>query len=128
MKLLQRTDIAGDSIRFAAAGLINTGLTILAFQVLLYFTSSQLSYVFSWIIGLIFVLFVYPDRVFFGGRTDYVSRIFLIIIYLALFFMGLTLMNLIDLLGIPSRLSIFIVVGCTTLANFFASRFWLRRG
>lgn len=127
MKLLQRTDMAGDSLRFVVAGVANTGLTVFAYQVLLYFTSSQLAYGFSWLLGLVFVAVVYPERVFVGGRTDFTARMVLLLLYAGLFVLGIILMGFLEGLGVPSRLSIFIVVGCTTLINFLAGRFWLRR-
>jgi putative flippase GtrA len=127
LSLLRRPDIIGDSFRFLVAGLVNTGLTILAYQAFLFYVSSQGAYALSWVLGLVFVAIVYPSRVFVGGRTDLAARIVFVAFYVGLFLLGLALMALLDRFGIPSRFSIFIVVGCTTLVNFITSRFLLRR-
>lgn len=127
LRLLHRTDITGDSFRYAVAGVVNTGLTILAYQALLFYMPSQAAYALSWGLGLAFVAIVYPARVFVGGRRDLAARIVLVAFYAGLFLLGLALMALLDDFSVSSRSSIFIVVGCTTFVNFITSRFFLRR-
>ncbi len=118
--------IGGDAIRFLIAGCINTGLTVLIYQILLFWLSSGISYVLSWVCGIAFIATVYPSRVFISGRSSGTARLQLIASYVAIFLIGLTLMNLLENLGVVGRLAIFITVGINTVINFLASRFLLR--
>lgn len=121
-----RISIGGDVIRFLIAGCINTGFTILIYQILLFWLSSRISYILSWVCGIAFIATVYPSRVFIGGRSSVTARLQLIASYVAIFVIGLTLMSLLENFGVPGRLAIFITVGLNTVINFLASRFLLR--
>lgn len=116
----------GDIIRFLIAGCINTGFTILIYQILLFWLSSRTSYALSWFCGLAFIAAVYPSRVFVGGRSSASARLQLVISYCAIFAIGLVLMSLMESAAIPGRIAIFITVAMTTLINFVAGRFLLR--
>lgn len=53
-----------ECVRFLGAGIANTLLTLLLFQVFLFLMSYQVSYLLSWLIGLVFVTIFYPIFVF----------------------------------------------------------------
>lgn len=127
ISILTRPNVAGDGLRFIVAGALNTGITVIAYQALLFHVSSASAYALSWVIGLLFAAIIYPNRVFVGGRTDGVARAVLAAFYVAIFLMGLALIAALDAIGSPPRLAIFLVVCCTTLLNFLGSRFLLRR-
>lgn len=115
-----------DVIRFLIAGCINTGFTIIVYQILLFWVSSSIAYALSWFCGLAFIATVYPSRVFVGGRSSASARLQLIISYCAIFVIGLALMRLMESAAIPARIAIFLTVGTTTLMNFVVGRFLLR--
>jgi hypothetical protein len=60
--------LAGDALRFAIAGILNTSLTLLAYQLFLFVMPRQGAYALSWVCGIVFVLVFYPSQVFTGGR------------------------------------------------------------
>lgn len=58
-----------DAVRFLVAGSLNTALTSLVYFAGLAVLPSGLSYAIAWLAGLLFVMVLYPERVFPGGRT-----------------------------------------------------------
>lgn len=123
-----RHGVVGDVLRFAVAGIINTSLTIVVYQILLFYFDSRLSYSISWMIGLLFVAVFYPSRVFVGGRADTRIRLGLAASYGSIFLLGLGLMEILNLFGVPPRISIFVTLGFTTVVNFVAGHFLIRGG
>lgn len=119
--------LSGDAIRFVIAGVANTGLTLVVYQVLLFALSPSLAYVAAWLAGLVFVAVVYPNKVFKGGRQGTGDRLLLAACYCAVFLAGLLLLQALQVLGLSPRLAIFVVIIATTLINFFLSRGVLRR-
>lgn len=119
--------LRGDAIRFVIAGVANTGLTLVVYQVLLFALSPSLAYIAAWLAGLVFVAMVYPDKVFKGGRQSAGDRLLLAVCYCAVFLSGLLLLQALQALGHSPRLAIFVVIITTTLINFFLSRGVLRR-
>lgn len=119
--------LRGDAIRFVIAGVANTGLTLVVYQLLLFALSPSLAYVSAWLAGLIFVAVVYPNKVFKGGRQGTSDRLLLAACYCAVFLSGLLLLQALQALEFNPRLAIFVVIIATTLINFFLSRGVLRR-
>lgn len=124
---LERASLAADGMRFLVAGGLNTLLTLIVYQVLLLVMPYPAAYAVAWIAGLLFVMVVYPSRVFPEGRKGLADRLALGASYVAVFLLGLLLLHLLTLIGIDPRLSIFLVMGFTTAAGFIVSRVLLRR-
>lgn len=112
-----------DGIRFLIAGLLNTLMTFFIYQLFLFVTSPILSYTAAWLAGLIFVVVFYPTKVFSGGENTFKHRAFFAASYILIFLIGVLCLNLMIAHGLHSRLSIIIVMGITTVINFFMGRF-----
>ena len=115
-----------DGLRFLAAGLANTGLTFSVYQLLLFVVSAQLAYAVTWCAGVVFVVAVYPSKVFAGGRTEWRARINLGISYVGIFLIGLLTLKLLEHWSVAPRIAIVFVMGVTTVANFIVGRFLVR--
>lgn len=123
---MNREGLRKDGLRFLAAGLANTGLTFLIYQLLLFVVSAQLAYAASWCAGLLFVVAVYPSKVFAGGRTDWRARINLGISYIGVFLVGLLTLKLLEYWSVAPRIAIVFVMGVTTVTNFIVGRYLVR--
>jgi putative flippase GtrA len=119
--------LSSDATRFLVAGLINTGLTLLVYQALLFVMTPALAYAGSWVAGLAYVALVYPDRVFKGGRRTTRDRLLVAASYCGVFLAGLGLLFLLEKTRVPPRLGIVAVILVTTILNFLSSRVILRR-
>ncbi|WP_432807257.1 GtrA family protein [Microvirga terrae] len=116
----------GDIGRFLGAGLVNTALTLVIYQVLLFWLPATVAYAGAWLVGLAFVALVYPSRVFKGGRTGNEARIATSVIYLLGFAIGLTTVKFLDTTFGAERLAIFGALLVTTIFNFALMRAVLR--
>lgn len=119
--------LLGDASRFLFAGVVNTGLTLLAYQMLLFVMPPPFAYAGSWLAGLCFVALVYPDKVFKQGRHGIGDRALLGTSYCGVFLLGMLLLQLLRAIELAPRLAIFIVLSCTIPLNFALSRGILRR-
>lgn len=122
-----RTSIKADAVRFIVAGGLNAILTLLVYQALLYVMPPQPAYAIAWTTGIVFIMIFYPARVFPEGRTAFADRLSLAATYLGVFLFGLALLQGLAVAGIPPRLGILVVMVATTIVNFLAARFLLRR-
>lgn len=120
------TTLGADALRFLVAGVINTALTLILYQILLIFFSAHYSYLLAWFAGLLLVVMLYPDKVFPGGRRDFASRILFGGIYAIVLLAGLGLLSLLGHLGVSARLSILFVIPITTALNLALGRLFLR--
>jgi len=123
----ERLDIPADAARFIVAGAINTALTILVYEVAMSFLPASLSYGIAWLVGIGFLMIVYPEKVFPGGRTRVTDRLFLAASYALIFVLGLGVLRIATMASVSPRIAIVIAVIVTTAANFFSSRTILRR-
>ncbi|WP_246160407.1 GtrA family protein [Aureimonas fodinaquatilis] len=119
--------LKGDGLRFLAAGIANTGLTLVVYQLLLFVVSPAHSYIVAWVTGLAFVAIIYPNKVFKGGRRTVIDRLSLAGCYCAVFLSGLFFLRVLQEQGVVPRLAILMVIVATTLLNFVLSRALLRR-
>lgn len=126
MRARARASLAADGVRFLVAGAANTLLTLGLFQLFLFALPPGRSYALSWACGLLFVVAVYPSRVFGNARTDVRARARLGITYAALFLFGLGTLRLLEWVGVPARLAILGVIAATMLGNFVLGRWVLR--
>jgi hypothetical protein len=121
-------DLVNDAGRFFGAGAINTILTLLIYQALLFGMSPVVAYSATWIIGLVFVALVYPTHVFKGGDPSKIAQILTVGVYIIGFGIGLATTKVFSRTLGMDRLAIFVTLIVTSLFNFFAMRLILRRG
>ena len=114
--------IVGDGIRFIVAGAINSLITVILYQLLLGYFSHSYSYALSWIIGMMFLIVVYPSKVFRVESSGLKNSFLTIFVYIATFYFGLKLLDYLVLKDIHPRLAIFLVMGCIALINFLLTR------
>lgn len=115
-------DVIGQAFRFILAGAANTLLSLVVFQALLFVVSYPIAYALAWLCGLIFVVAVYPTKVFTGGRTDIYARLWLGGAYVSVFATSMGVLHGLARLDLSPRIAILLVVGLTTLLNFAISR------
>jgi putative flippase GtrA len=116
-----------DALRFLLAGAINTGLTIAVFEAAMFVVSPSIAYVIAWVVGIAFLMVVYPDRVFPGGRKAASDRVLLAAIYCAVFLFGLAVLHVTAQVLSSPQLAIVPAAVATTTANFILTRALLRR-
>ncbi len=125
-KDLSNQSIISDALRFIGVGGINTLFTIILYQILLTFLTHQYAYSLSWLSGFIFLMIVYPSKVFIGGMTTQKRKLLMAILYLLIFIVSLWFLDFLVALQIHKRLAIFIVIIFSSLLNFFLIRRILR--
>lgn len=118
--------VARDASRFLLAGLANTALTLAVYQLLLFALPPGLAYTGAWACGLLFVVVVYPSKVFPEGRTGRAARMGIAVSYIAVFGIGLVTLEVLERFGVPPRLAIVLVMMVTTVVNFAIGRALLR--
>jgi putative flippase GtrA len=119
--------IGSDAARFLVAGGLNTALTSLAYFVGLMVLPSTIAYTIAWLIGLVFVMVFYPDRVFPGGRTGVTDRLAIGGSIAVVFLVGLSILHILESVLQNKAASFFITLTATTVINFLISRWILRR-
>lgn len=119
--------LSKDAVRFVVAGGLNTALTSAAYFVLVLALSPEIAYAISWALGLIFVVAIYPNRVFVGGRKSWMDRIILGTSTVAVFVLGLIILRALTAFWNSPQLAFVVTLASTTLANFLLGRFVLRR-
>jgi len=126
MHKLDSENIRSDGIRFIGAGAANTLITLIIYQILLLTLSHNYAYSISWIIGVIFLMVVYPTRVFIDSKNSTKRKVAAAMSYLTVFIAGMWCLNILIGSGLHERLAIFVVVVFSALLNFFLMRFLLR--
>ncbi len=109
-------------IRFLGFGLLNTGGTILIYQLLVFFVSPNMAYTVTWMIGISFLVLFYPQRVFLVKNVTSKQRLLMGMIYVFTFCIGYTSLNFVIGLGIHERVAIFLTLGLTTILNYLLIR------
>lgn len=119
--------LSADAIRFIIGGLANTGFTYLIFLLALQVTTYTIAYCISWAVGILFVVIVYPSKVFVGSNTSVSRRVISGLQYIAVFFLGLAFLKLlIEYFMLNKELSMLITIIFTTSINFLLMRLVLR--
>jgi putative flippase GtrA len=127
VSLLGNRSVTADAARFLAAGGVNTLVSVGIYQIALFAVSPSVAYSIAWVSGLGFLVAVYPERVFIGGRRGACDRVLMAASYVAVFAAGFSLLGkLVIVTGAP-RLAIIATVMFTTVLNFVLSRSILRR-
>ena len=116
----------GDGLRFVAAGSINTLLTLAAYQFLLLFTSHKIAYITSWLLGILYLIVVYPTKVFTGSEQSITKATATALIYLAVFMLGYYALDGLVSYGINKRIAIFAVIAIQVPLSFVLMRILYR--
>lgn len=107
--------------RFAAAGLGNTLLTILVYQLAVSVTSPLSAYVLSWCVGIAIVMTVYPKLVF-KREANLLNAGVMGAIYAVAFAIGCGVTALCVRFQVPDRAIIVIAAGVTSLFSYVGGR------
>lgn len=125
-KLKSKTVIK-DVIRFLIGGGLNTGISYLAYLFFLLFTSYQIAYALSWVVGLLIIVIFYPSKVFVGSQNSWKKTVLLIGQYVLVFFCGLgCLKALVVYAGVSEQVAALFTMAITTILNFFLMRLLYR--
>ncbi|TIT38190.1 MAG: hypothetical protein E5W64_10790 [Mesorhizobium sp.] len=116
-----------DAVRFLVAGGLNTALTSLFYFAGLAVLPSGLSYAIAWLAGLLFVMVLYPKRVFPGGRTALADRLAMGGLVVVVFLIGLASLHFLRDILENALAAYLATLAITTSLNFLASRWILRR-
>jgi putative flippase GtrA len=119
--------VLGEAARFAAAGAANTAFTIVVYQLFVGPFGAVAAYAVAWAAGLLIVAIWYPSVVY-RLEAGLWRRCGLVLGYILVFCFGMGLTLLLERIGMPSRLIVFLVAAATTAANYFGGRWSLRAG
>ncbi len=122
LKLASDKNIMGDAFRFLIAGGINVLLTLGIYQICLLMWNHNISYSISWAVGLVYLVVVYPSKVFPGGKSSPGKALIVVYSYLLVFGASLWSLNQIVGVGVNERLAIFFVLAISTVLNFASMR------
>lgn len=114
--------------RFVAAGVVNTGLSVLVYQAALFVLPHTPSYVISYVAGIGIAYLLYSRHVF---NAAFNARRFgaFVLFYSVSLAAGAGLNAvLIETLGVAERLAIFFTIAVMLPVNYFGSRWCLRAG
>jgi len=130
MKIIQTikgNHLLGDGFRFLIAGGLNTLITVGIYQLCLGFLSHNKAYAISWLVGILYLIIVYPTKVFTGNSFSITQSAVAVGVYLIVFLIGLWSLEQIINLGTHERLAIFIILAFSTLLNFTLMRILYRK-
>jgi hypothetical protein len=96
------------------------------YQFCLLLAPHAIAYGIGWIAGLIFLVSVYPSRVFAVPDSSWSQKFYVALLYFMSFMVGLWLLNRLVQHQLPPEWAIFIVLATTTIVNFFGMRSILR--
>ena len=121
VKIKMQNQVISELRRFFTFGAINTLLTFMLCQLLIFFLSPDISYAISWGVGIVLVCIYYPRFVFRVDRKlSHVVKT--ITLYVFSFFLGLLTIDTLGYLEVNERLVILITVVLTTCFNFIVSK------
>lgn len=116
---------AAEVARFLAAGVGNTMITIVVYQLYVDRLGPMLAYVVSWFVGLMLVLGLYPRFVFHRQATLRTAGR-LSMIYGTAFVLGCGVTAGLAWLNMPVRLIVFVAAGVTSAFSYLCARWALQ--
>ena len=119
--------VAADAARFVGIGAINTVLTTLLYQVLLFHLDHTSAFTIAWLSGLVLVSIAYPKIVFRSGPAGPYRILANACYYAFSFFVSLWVLRRLSL-EISPRIAVFAMLGIVTPLNFVVSRQIFRLG
>jgi hypothetical protein len=123
---MAKTDIFADYGRFITAGVINTLLTFLVYQTLLFALDAFFAYGLAWLSGFVFITCLYPSLAFPKSYRTKPRLIVLGLVYISVFLTGSGIISSLVHTGISPRYAILITILVTSPLNFFLTRLTLR--
>lgn len=111
-------EVENKFLRFAFAGIVNTIFTLIIYWVFVAFVSHQIAYSVSWFFGLLFVGIFYPSKVFLYKKKNFQNTFKFILVYIAVFLLGLFLINFFVFLLNSKNLAILLVLPITSFTNY----------
>lgn len=114
--------LLADGFRFILAGGVNTLLTLGVYQLGLVFLPHNLAYAISWFLGILYLIIVYPAKVFPGSTASFKRNVAVIVVYLTVFLIGLWSLERVVEFGLHERLAIFVVLIVSATLNFLLMR------
>ena len=113
-------------LRFIAAGAVNTGLSVLAYQAALFVMPHVPAYVLSYVAGIAIAYLLYSRRVFDVPLTASRFAAFTLFYSTSLAVGAALNAVLIEQLGVAERLAIFATIAVMLPVNYLGSRHCLR--
>ena len=124
---LTANQLLGDGLRFILASGINTLLTLGVYQLALFYLPHNFAYTVSWLVGILYLIIVYPTKVFPGGSTSPKRSVAAVAIYVVVFMISLWSLELTVSTGLHDRLAIFVVLVLSASLNFVLMRLVYRK-
>ena len=125
---LKSIAVVKDGIRFLIGGGLNTAISYFAYLFFLLFTSYQMAYALSWLVGLLIIVVFYPSKIFVGSKNSWKKTVLLIAQYVLVFFCGLQCLKALVLyVGISEQLAALFTMALTTIFNFLLMRLLYRK-
>ncbi|WP_299941935.1 hypothetical protein [uncultured Nitratireductor sp.] len=121
-----RTHISADLGRFLLAGIANSALTSAIYFICLFALNPTFSYAVAWGVGLIFVMWFYPDRVFVGSCAGTNLRVALGLLVASVFFAGVGILQLVLLATERPDIAFVVALASTVVLNFIFGRLVMR--
>jgi putative flippase GtrA len=121
-QFLRTENFFGDGLRFAIFGAVNTAITLLLFQALLFFLPPLMSYYLSWALGLVVLMVAFPAYVFRGSHLTFHRLLGTAAVYASSLALGGLLLIQAQTFGLSARLAILATLATTSAYNFLASR------
>jgi putative flippase GtrA len=109
------------------AGAANTLLTSAVYFICLLACPPTIAYGIAWLLGIAFVMIVYPDRVFVGSEATIHRRMLLGLTVAAVFFAGEAVLSAFISMTGRSDLAFFATLAFTFMLNFVLARVLIRR-
>jgi putative flippase GtrA len=117
---------AGQIVRFALAGLANSGATYILYLALLAFTPYRVAYTLSFAAGIVISAVLNGYWVFRAGLNTRMA-VQLPLVYLFQYVFGLALLTIfVDRAGVPRQLAPLAVLACTVPVTFALTRYVCR--
>jgi putative flippase GtrA len=118
--------LLADALRFLVFGAINTAVTSAIYIWGLTVFPPTLSYAIAWLVGIVFVVTVYPSIVFPGGHGSLIDRSGIGMVTIVVFLIGLVVLHFLtkSLGDIPAFV---VTLALTMFLNFSLSRLIMRR-
>ena len=118
---------SSDALRFIIGGVINTAFTYVIFLLALPFSNHTIAYCISWLAGILFVVLVYPSKVFVDSNNSLTKKVAIAAQYIVVFIGGLFMLKaLVEYFLIRESVSMGLTIIFTTVLNFVLMRFLLR--
>ena len=124
---LKSHTVIKDGLRFLLGGGLNTTISYLVYLFFLLFTSYQIAYALSWLVGLLIIVIFYPSKVFVGSQNSWKKIVLLIGQYILVFFCGLQCLKaMVVYVGVSEQVAALFTMALTTLFNFLLMRLLFR--